>query len=161
QEGDGLGLTVTPFAVPGKVALWLEDKGKGDNFGTVEEDTIALEVADQSGARFYYMPACAKMTKPLAKRVAGADLIFFDGTLWVDDEMIRDGVGVKTGQRMGHMSVSGAQGTIEAFRDLNVARKIFIHINTTNPILIEDTPERKSVEAAGWEVSYDGMAIEI
>ena len=161
QEGDGLGLSVTPFAVPGKVALWLEDKGKGDNFGTVEEDTIALEVADQSGARFYYMPACAKMTKALAKRVAGADLIFFDGTLWVDDEMIRDGVGVKTGQRMGHMSVSGAQGTIEAFRDLNVARKIFIHINTTNPILIEDTPERKSVEAEGWEVSYDGMAIEI
>ena len=102
-----------------------------------------------------------KMTEALEKRVAGADLIFFDGTLWVDDEMIRDGVGVKTGQRMGHMSVSGAEGTIEAVRDLNVARKIFIHINTTNPILIEDTPERKSVEAAGWEVSYDGMAIEI
>ena len=88
-----------------------------------------------------------------------ADLVFFDGTLWVDDEMVRDGVGVKTGQRMGHMSVSGESGTIQAFADMDVTRKVFIHINTTNPILIEGTPQRQAVEAAGWEVSYDGMSI--
>ena len=101
------------------------------------------------------------MTDALATRISGADLVFFDGTLWVDDEMVRDGVGVKTGKRMGHMSVSGADGTIAALKDLDIKRKIFIHINTTNPILIVDTPERAEVQAAGWEVSYDGMALEI
>lgn len=160
-DGTALGISITPFAVPGKVALWLEDKGAGDNFGTVDEDTIALEVSAEDGSRFYYMPACARMTAELAARVRGADLIFFDGTLWVDDEMIRDGVGVKTGQRMGHMSVSGDDGTLAAFQDLDIQRKVFIHINTTNPILIADTPERAAVEAAGWEVAYDGMAVEL
>lgn len=160
-NGDPLGITIVPFAVPGKVALWLEDKAEGDNFGTVDEDTIALEVTADSGGRFYYMPACARMTDSLAKRINGAELIFFDGTLYVDDEMVRDGVGVKTGQRMGHMSVSGDGGTVAAFESINVKRKIFIHINTTNPILIGDTPERKAVEQAGWEVSYDGMDIRL
>jgi len=101
------------------------------------------------------------MTPALAERIRGAPLIFFDGTLYVDDEMIRDGVGVKTGQRMGHMSVSGADGTVAAMRDLDIARKVFIHINTTNPILIDGTPERRAVEAAGWEVAFDGMHLEV
>ena len=150
---------MTPFAVPGKVALWLEDQSAGENFGTVDEDTIALEVGTDAGARFFYLPACARMTEALAERIRGAALVFFDGTLWVDDEMVRDGVGRKTGQRMGHMSVSGDDGTLAAFADIDVARKVFIHINTTNPILISDTEQRRAVEAAGWEVSYDGMAI--
>ena len=160
-DGAALGISVVPFAVPGKVALWLEDESQGENFGTVDEDTIALEVRAQGKTCFFYMPACARMTDALADRLRGAELVFFDGTLWVDDEMVRDGVGVKTGKRMGHMSVSGEEGTIAAFSDLDVGRKVFIHINTTNPILIADTPERAAAEAAGWEVSYDGMAIEI
>ena len=161
-DGSSMGIRIIPFAVPGKVALWLEDKSKGDNFGSVDEDTIALEVEDMnSGARFYYMPACARMTDELAQRIHGADLVFFDGTLWVDDEMIRDGVGIKTGQRMGHMSVSGDDGTIAALKDLEIKRKVFIHINTTNPILLDDSEERKIVEDSGWEVSYDGMEIAI
>ncbi|MEQ8233575.1 MAG: pyrroloquinoline quinone biosynthesis protein PqqB [Gammaproteobacteria bacterium] len=158
-DGTATAITVTPFAVPGKVALWLEDQSAGDNFGTVDEDTIALEVTDAAGARFFYLPACARMTDALADRIRGAALVFFDGTLWRDDEMVRDGVGVKTGQRMGHMSVSGEDGTIAALAGLDIARKVFIHINTTNPILIADTSERRMVEEAGWEVSYDGMAL--
>ena len=164
QKADGTpaGLRITPFAVPGKVALWLEDASKGDNFGSVDEDTIALQVEDvHTGAAFIYMPACARMTESLAQRLRDAALVFFDGTLWVDDEMIRDGVGVKTGKRMGHMSVSGEDGTMAALQGLNIGRKIFIHINTTNPILLEDSPQRREAEAAGWEVSYDGMAIEL
>ena len=161
-HGERLGVTVVPFAVPGKVALWLENEQQGDNFGTVDEDTIALEVKDDGGeTKFFYLPACARMTDELADRIRGADLVFFDGTLWVDDEMIREGVGIKTGKRMGHMSVSGENGTIAALRDLAIARKVFIHINTTNPILISDTQERKAAESAGWEVSYDGMQIEV
>jgi pyrroloquinoline quinone biosynthesis protein B len=160
--GEPMNITVVPFAVPGKVALWLEDASKGANFGSVEEDTIALEVRDASGAlKFFYMPACAEMTPALRQRLRGAPLVFFDGTLWVDDEMIRDGVGVKTGKRMGHMSVSGDDGTMAAFRDLDVERRIFIHINTTNPILLDDSPERRAVTAAGWEVAHDSMMLEI
>ena len=160
-DGSALGVSVLPFAVPGKVALWLEDEKQGANFGTVDEDTIALEVREQGQTRFFYIPACARMTDALAQRIRGAELVFFDGTLWVDDEMIRDGVGIKTGQRMGHMSVSGEAGTLAALADLEIGRKVFIHINTTNPILIADTAERAEVEAAGWEVSFDGMVVEL
>lgn len=159
SDGSALGFEVIPFAVPGKVALWLESVFKGDNFGSVDEDTVALEVRVAGRAKFFYIPGCAHLTPELAARIHGAPLVFFDGTLYVDDEMIRDGVGVKTGQRMGHMSVSGPHGTIAALQDLAIERKIFIHINTTNPILIADTPARSAVEAAGWEVSFDGMRL--
>jgi pyrroloquinoline quinone biosynthesis protein B len=161
-DGSGLGIRVTPFPVPGKVALWLEDATRGPGFGTVEEDTIGLEVtSDEGGRRFFYVPGCADMTAALSERLRGADLVFFDGTLWTDDEMIRDGVGTKTGKRMGHMSISGEDGTLAAFRDLGVTRRVFIHINTTNPVLIDDSPERRAVEAAGWEVAFDGMDLEL
>ena len=161
-DGSSMGIEITPFAVPGKVALWLEDESKGKDFGSVDEDTIALYVEDTSnGKSFYYMPACARVTPELAERISGADLVFFDGTLWVDDEMIRDGVGIKTGQRMGHISVSGEDGTLAALQDLGIKRKIFIHINTTNPILFANSEERREVEAAGWEVSYDGMDVNL
>jgi len=89
----------------------------------------------------------------------GADLVFFDSTLWTDDEMIREGSGTKSGQRMGHMSVAGPRGTIEAFRDLEVRRKVLIHINNSNPVLLDDSPERAVVEQAGWDVAFDGMEI--
>ncbi|HMM77779.1 MAG TPA: pyrroloquinoline quinone biosynthesis protein PqqB [Gammaproteobacteria bacterium] len=159
-DGASLGLAVTAFAVPGKVALWLEDAAKGVDIGALGEDTVALEIAAlATGRRFFYIPGCARMTDALAARLRGAPLVFFDGTLWRDDEMIRDGVGVKTGARMGHLSVSGDAGTLAAFAELEVARKIFIHINTTNPILADDTPERRAVTAAGWEVAHDGMHV--
>jgi pyrroloquinoline quinone biosynthesis protein B len=161
-DGTALGIHVTPFAVPGKVALWLEDATKGANFGSVEEDTVALEVRETGGTRrFVYIPGCAAMNDAVAGRLRGADLVFFDGTLWVDDEMIRDGVGVKTGKRMGHMSVSGPDGTMAALRDLGIRRKVFIHINTTNPILLDDSQERRAVTGAGWEVAWDGMELEV
>lgn len=161
-DGTASGVTVVPFAVPGKVALWLEDASKGPNFGSVEEDTVALEVRDAEGTtRFFYIPGCASVPPELAGRLRGAPMVLFDGTLWVDDEMIRSNVGVKTGKRMGHMSVSGEDGTMAAFRDLEVGRKIFIHINTTNPILLENSAERAACGENGWEVSYDGMDIEL
>ncbi len=161
RDGTPLGVRVRPFTVPGKVALWLEDVNKGANFGSVAEDTIALEILDADDRTcLYYVPGCASFPPGLAERLRGAPLVFFDGTLWVDDEMIRDGVGTKTGQRMGHMSVSGNDGTLAAFAGLGVRRRIFIHINTTNPILLDDSSERAAVTAAGWEVAWDGMALE-
>jgi len=159
-DGSPLGLELTAFAVPGKIALWLEDTTKDVDVGALGEDTVALEIAERAtGRRFFYIPGCARMTESLAARLRGAALVFFDGTLWTDDEMIRDGVGTKTGTRMGHLSVSGPEGSVAAFATLDVARRIFIHINTTNPILADDTPERRAVVAAGWEVAYDGMHV--
>lgn len=161
-DGTAMGIRITPFAVPGKVALWLEDAAKGPGFGSVAEDTIAVEVCERgNGPRLVYMPACAEVNEAVAGRLRGADLVLFDGTLWVDDEMIRDKVGVKTGKRMGHMSVSGPEGTMSALRELGIRRKVFIHINTTNPILLDDSAERRAVTDAGWEVAWDGMELDL
>jgi pyrroloquinoline quinone biosynthesis protein B len=152
------GPTIVPFTVPGKVALYLE----GDAPGIGEtEDVIGLELRAAQGARAFFIPGCARLTPALADRVRGAALVLFDGTLWTDDEMIRSGTGVKTGARMGHMSLFGPDGTLAAFAPLEVRRKVLIHINNTNPILLDDSPERAAVNAAGWEVAYDGMEIEL
>ena len=160
KEGAAIGLEIEPFAVPGKVALYKEDAGRGANFGTVEGDTIGLKVSEAGGgARFHYIPGCAALPGWLGERLRGAPLVMFDGTLWQNDEMVVQKAGIKTGQRMGHMSMSGPEGTIEAFKDLEVSRKIFIHINNTNPVLLSDAPERAQVEASGWEIAYDGMEI--
>ena len=162
KEGKGSGIMVEAFEVPGKIALWLEDESKGENFGTQEGDTIGLKISSKdTDESFFYIPACAKMTEELSKRIENSELVLFDGTLWKNDEMASSKVGEKTGQRMGHMNNSGPDGSMEAFKNLNVKKKIFIHINATNPILLSTSDERKIVEENGWEVSYDGMEIKL
>lgn len=155
-ELDG-GVTVVPFTVPGKVPLYLE--GDALEIGAETEDVIGLELSDGRSERAFFIPGCARLTPALADRVRGAALVLFDGTLWTDDEMIRSEAGVKTGARMGHMSLSGPGGTLAAFAPLRVRRKVLIHINNTNPILLDDSAERAATLAAGWEVAYDGMEI--
>ena len=153
------GLSVVPFAVPGKVALYLEDERL--SIGAETEDTIGLELRGQDGLRVCFVPGCARVTPALAARLEGADLLFFDGTLWSDDEMIQSRTGAKTGARMGHVSVSGPDGSLAALRAVGIGRRIYLHINNTNPILLEDSPERALVTAAGWEVACDGMEMEL
>ena len=85
----------------------------------------------------------------------------FDGTVWLDDEMVSQKLGAKTGARMGHMSMAGEAGSMAAFAALDVDRKVFIHINNSNHVLIEGSPERQQANVAGWEIAYDGMAIEL
>ena len=155
-DGD---LNVELFAVPGKVPLYLEDGNRPPAI-EISETTVAAKVSDGQNTMFF-IPGCAAMTPALADRLRGADLVFFDGTLWRDDEMVHAGIGRKTGRRMGHMSVCGADGTMAAFSDLGVKRKILIHINNSNPILLDDSPERAEAEAAGWEVGHDGMEITV
>lgn len=160
--GEDLSLTVEAFAVPGKIALFLEDVSAGGNFGSREGDTIGLKVTDPaSGKSFFYIPGCAEVDAPLAAHIKGADLVFFDGTLYTDTEMIDQGLLNKTGQRMGHISISGPTGSIAAFKDLGVKRRIYVHINNSNPVLDDNSPERKATEAAGWEVGYDGMEVRL
>lgn len=154
--GRALGIAVEAFAVPGKVALFQEqgaDPGRAD-----AGETIGLRVSADTGALFF-IPGCAAMTPALAARLRGADCVLFDGTLWQDDEMIASGAGTKTGARMGHMSISGDAGVIAAFAELGVRRKILIHLNNTNPVLLADSIPRAAVVRAGWEVAEDGMEI--
>ncbi len=157
-----VGIEVEAFSVPGKVALYLEDAGAGAGLGTQEGDTVGLKVGDAaSGRHFYFIPGCAKLDDALRTRLKGAPLLFFDGTLYTNDEMIAQGLLNKTGERIGHMNMSGRDGSLEQFAPLDVGRKIFIHINNSNPALRENSRERAAVEAAGWEVSYDGMEIRV
>lgn len=160
--GASLGLRLEAFPVPGKIALYLEDHAAGSGLGTREGDTVGLRISDPAaGTSFFYIPGCAAADPPLARRLQGAPLVFFDGTLYTDDEMIVQGLSTKTGKRMGHISMAGRDGSMAAFRRLDVERRIFVHINNSNPVLREDGPERAEVEAAGWEVAFDGMEIRL
>jgi pyrroloquinoline quinone biosynthesis protein B len=160
--GTELGLAVEAFAVPGKVALYLEDASAGKNLGTQEGDTIGLKVTDPAAkTSFFYIPGCATIDERLAKRLKGASVVFFDGTLFTDDEMIEQGLLNKTGARMGHISMWGPAGSISAFSQLGVGRLIYVHINNSNPALDENSAARKSIEGAGWEVGYDGLEVRL
>ncbi len=157
-----VGLTVEPFAVPGKIPLYLETEDAKGNFGSQEGDTVGLKVIEKgSGHYFFYIPGCARLDDALRARLKNAPLVFFDGTLYTNDEMIVQGLVNKTGERIGHMNMSGKDGTVEQFAPLNVGRKIFIHVNNSNPVLRDDSPERRAIERAGWEVAYDGMEVRV
>jgi pyrroloquinoline quinone biosynthesis protein B len=151
----GEGLTAELFMVPGKVPLYLE----GDNPATAEESAanVGIEITD-GRARLAYVPGAAAVPPALRERLSRANAIMFDGTLFTDDEMIRAELGEKTGRRMGHMPVDGPDGSIAALNGLS-SRRIFVHINNTNPILVDGSPERLRVESSGWEVAWDGMEI--
>ncbi len=162
----GEGLFVEPFLVPGKVALFNEERmlEQEDSLqiGEETEHTIGLRIFNgQDGAAFFYIPGCAMMTAALAEQLTGAKLVMFDGTVWFDSEMVSGKLGAKTGQRMGHMSMTGERGSMAAFAPLNVERKVFIHINNSNRVLIEDSAERAEASSEGWEIAYDGMSIEL
>ncbi len=157
----GFGFTIRPFAVPGKAPLYMEPSDEADlALGVEGEATVGLEI-EAGATRAYYIPSCARVTEALRARLEGADLLFFDGTTFEDDEMIRAGLSHKTAWRMGHMAMNGARGSIAQLADVAVARKIFIHVNNSNPALCEGSSERASVEAAGWRVAHDGLAIEL
>ncbi len=107
------------------------------------------------------MPGCARVTDGLRARISGVDALLFDGTVLADDDMIRAGVGTKTGWRMGHVPMIGEGGSVAALADLPIGRRVFVHINNTNPVLVEDSEERRGVEAAGWVVAHDGLTLRV
>lgn len=158
-DGARSGLEVMAFAVPGKSAWYLEGKAHpGGESG--DGDTLGLKITDKStGKWFYFIAACAEVTDALKAEINGAALVFFDGTVWQDDEMIKCGLGHKTGKSMGHVAMSGDDGAIARLADLGIDRKMFLHINNSNPALLPGSPERKIAEAAGWQIPADGTEI--
>jgi len=150
------GLAIEAFVVPGKVPLYLEGDGPVSNRRSGATVGVVVSAASR---RFFYVPGCAEIDDDTARRLENADLVFFDGTLWTDDEMIETRTGTKAGRRMGHMPVSGPMGSLARLKELRVRRLVYIHINNTNPMLVAGSAEQKAVAAAGAEVGFDGQEI--
>ncbi|MDE1935097.1 pyrroloquinoline quinone biosynthesis protein PqqB [Bradyrhizobium sp.] len=155
-DGSPSGIEIVPFEVTGKSAWYLEGERQSDRAG----DTLGLRIREKATDKFFYfLAACAEITEDLKSRLKGAPLVFFDGTVWRDDEMILAGLSTKTGQSMGHISMSGERGVIAALESLGIERKIFLHINNSNPVWLHDSAERKAAERAGWQIPADGTEI--
>jgi pyrroloquinoline quinone biosynthesis protein B len=126
------------------------------------ESSVGFRLTDaRTGGALVYLPAVLEFNAAIREQVRAAACVFIDGTCWDDDELARLGCGGKSARAMGHLPIGGADGSLHQLADLDVARAIYIHINNTNPILIEDSPERQAVEERGIEVAYDGMEVEI
>ncbi len=147
------GIEAELFTVPGKAPLYLE--GDNPELDAETEANVGVELRSDD-KRLVYVPGAAAVTPKLTARFAEADVLLFDGTLYDDDEMIASGTGTKTGRRMGHMPIEG--GSLTALARV-AKRRIYIHINNTNPILINGSPERRRVEQSGFEIAEDGMEI--
>jgi pyrroloquinoline quinone biosynthesis protein B len=159
-DGSLCGIEILPFAVPGKAAWYLEGKAHPAGGDDGAGDTLGLRIKDKRGGKFFYfIAACAGVTDELKRRLAGAPLVFFDGTVWRDDELIAAGLSNKTGQAMGHIAMSGERGAIAALDGLDIGQKLFLHINNSNPALLPTSSERKIAERAGWQLPADGTEI--
>jgi len=123
-------------------------------------DNIGMHISDpQTGRSLFYAPGLLEIEPHIRPFLEQADCLMVDGTFWADDEMIRLGVSKKRAREIGHLPQSGAGGMIEVLKPLKATRKVLIHINNTNPILNEDSPEHRELERLGIEVAYDGMDI--
>ena len=159
-DGSPSGIEILPFEVTGKGAWYLE--GERREGKAAAGDTLGLRICDKAtGKVFYFIAACAEVTDDLKSRLKGASLVFFDGTVWRDDELIAAGLSTKTGRSMGHISMSGETGAMAALENLGIERKIFLHINNSNPALLHDSEERKAVMRAGWHIPADGTEIRL
>ena len=156
-NGASSGLLVEATAVPGKAPVHLEGLQPED-----PEDNVALRVRERATGRVLaYASAVGRITPAVRETLEGADCVFFDGTFWSSDELIAGGLGTKRADEMAHVPVGGADGSLEGLGRLRAARKVYIHLNNTNPLLREDAPERARTDAAGWEVAWDGMELEL
>jgi pyrroloquinoline quinone biosynthesis protein B len=156
-EGRPIGLAVTPLAVPGKPPIHLEHRAP-----PAPEDNIGVRVREQATGRVLaYCSAAAAVTDDMRRALDGADAVFFDGTFWSSDELPALGLGTKRAEEMAHLPVGGPGGSLARLADLRARRRIYIHINNTNPMLREDSAERARVDAAGWEIAGDGMEVRL
>lgn len=154
-DGRPRGLLIEAVAVPGKQPIHLEHRGSGDL-----RDNIGLKIREAAtGKRLAYFPAAGGLTADIRAALAEADCVFFDGTFWSSDELPARGLGTKRAEDMAHLPVGGGGGSLAVLRGLTAARRIYIHINNTNPLLGDDSTERKEAEAAGWEIAFDGMEV--
>jgi pyrroloquinoline quinone biosynthesis protein B len=151
------GLAVEPVTVPGKPPVHLERLAPPD-----PEDNVGVRIREPATGRVVaYFSAAAVVTDGVRQAMEGADLVFFDGTFWSSDELPALGLGTKRAEDMAHLPVGGPAGSLARLAGVRAGRRVYIHVNNTNPILREDSAERADVAAAGWEVARDGMEVRL
>jgi pyrroloquinoline quinone biosynthesis protein B len=150
MDGSGSGLSVEPIKVPAGPPRFASEAGDGHTVGLVVQDLA-------SGGSCAFFPGCGDLTPALLERLAETDLLLFDGTFWTDDELAALGISQHSARDMDHLPVSGPGGSLAQLTALHRPRKVYTHINNTNPMLLEDSPERSTVVRAGLEVGADGM----
>ncbi len=156
-EEEIAGLTVAALAAPGKPPIHLEHRAPPG-----PEDNIGLGIREgRSGRGLAYCSAVASVTDDMRRAFDGADAVFFDGTFWSSDELPALGLGTKRAEEMAHLPVGGPDGSLARLAGLRARRRVYIHINNTNPMLREDSAERAQVDAAGWEIAVDGMEVRL
>jgi pyrroloquinoline quinone biosynthesis protein B len=150
RDGCPAGLTVTAFPVPAGPPRFASEALPGHTVGLLVRD-------DATGGVCAFVPGCGGLDRTVLDRLAGAELVLFDGTFWTDDELIALGIGQRTARAMDHLPVSGPDGSLEQLAALPARHRVYTHINNTNPMLIEDSPHRLEVERHGLVVGADGM----
>jgi pyrroloquinoline quinone biosynthesis protein B len=154
RNGEASGISVEPFAVPADPPRFARGAGAGH--------TVGLALSDEAtGGVCAYVPGCGDLDESLLQRLGDADLILFDGTFWSDDELVTLGVSARRAREMDHLPVSGAGGSLAHLQGLSRPQKVYTHINNTNPMLLEDSPQRAIVERAGLAVGSDGMSFTV
>jgi len=143
------GLTVEAFTVPGDPPRFARASHDGHTVGLVLRETATRK-------NVVFVPGCGAISDHVSDRLATADLVLFDGTFWTDDELTALGISTSTARAMGHVPISGPGGSLEVLSGITAARRVYTHINNSNPILIEDSPERRAVIDAGLIVGTDG-----
>lgn len=153
-DGVGVGLTAVP--APGKLPIHL-----AEILEPSPEDNVALRVRDLSSGRLMVVATAAGSLEGAGEILRGADVVLFDGTFWSEDELVARGLGRAHARDMAHVPIGGPAGSLASLADVAppAARRIFTHVNNTNPVLRAGSAEREAVERAGWEVAHDGMEI--
>lgn len=149
-DGSPSGLVAEAFPVPAGPPRFATTDELGHTVGfTIREDT--------TGRSCVYVPGCGALDRGLLARLTEADAVLFDGTFWADDELIAIRVGTRTARELDHLPIGGAGGSLEHLAALPCRHRVYTHINNTNPILLEDSPERACVTRAGVIVGFDGL----
>lgn len=160
NSDDSSSLEIEVFSVPGTPPKYMRSSNPVD--GNHDNSVVGFTFRDRlSGGVVTYAPALSELSDSIHKRLDKSDCILVDGTFWQNDELVKLGTSTRTALAMGHLPLSGDNGSLNQLAKLSSKRKIFTHINNTNPILIADSAEHKIVEAAGMEVAYDGLTIEL
>jgi pyrroloquinoline quinone biosynthesis protein B len=152
---DGSALEVESFPAGGDAPRYLGGSG-------ADVEAIGLTFRDRvTGGVLTYVPGLARLGDAVLERLEASDAVLVDGTFWTERELVDLGISERTAGQMGHVPLSGAGGTLEALAELKRPRKILVHINNTNPVLLEDSPQRQAVVRSGVEVGYDGLELEL
>lgn len=155
EQGEADGLKVEAFPLAAKPPKYMRHK-------VVADEVWVIGLTFRANSKVVtYAPGLAQLDEKVLDRFESSDCILVDGTCWQDDELVNLGIAQRTAKQMGHLPLSGTQGSIQHFTQLQRPRKVLVHINNTNPILIPDSQERQIVETVGIEVGYDGLTIEL